>query len=248
MVDLYKKLKIYGIKKFASYLVSELRNKYYELVVKSFSQRQEDLKIDELLGHERRGFYVDVGAHDPTRFSNTKRFYLKGWCGINIEPDANRFQMFVKERTRDINLNLGVTSGEEGMMTFYKIFPPTLSTFSAEEAKSYVQQGYQLLEEVKVKTKSLAYILDTYAQDKKIDFISIDTEGFDMIVLKSNNWEKYRPMLICIESVNHTQDGSGQEHLDQEKFLLNLGYTKVYDNNINAIFKDSAQLLTNVEQ
>ena len=77
----------------------------------SFSQYGEDVIIDRLLCHKKRGFYIDIGANHPDRFSNTKRFYVKGWSGINIEPNPIIFKKFAK-RTRDVNLNIGIGGGE----------------------------------------------------------------------------------------------------------------------------------------
>ena len=51
----------------------------------SFSQEGEDLLIDRMFDGQSVGFYVDVGAHHPTRFSNTYLLYLRGWRGINID-------------------------------------------------------------------------------------------------------------------------------------------------------------------
>ena len=38
-----------------------------------------------------------------------------------------------------------------------------------------------------------------------IDFLSVDTEGFDLTVLHSNNWQKYRPRFILVETLNATE-------------------------------------------
>lgn len=56
------------------------------------------------------GFYVDVGALDPFRFSNTYALYLAGWRGINIEPRRDCIQKFEQYRKLDINLNIGISS------------------------------------------------------------------------------------------------------------------------------------------
>ena len=98
----------------------------------SFSQYGEDLVIDRLLGNPAKGLYVDVGANDPELFSNTKMFYERGWCGVNIEPNATNHARFVKQRPSDMNLNIGV--GEfEGSMTFHIFEPDQISTFSTTE-------------------------------------------------------------------------------------------------------------------
>ncbi len=57
--------------------------------------------------------------------------------------------------------------------------------------KSYIKEGYKFIRERKVKTLPLKKVLEKYAKNKKIDFFSIDTEGFDMEVLESNDWKKF---------------------------------------------------------
>lgn len=93
MKNILDKFKIYGPRKFLFFAFLEAKRiLLLQFIKKSFSQYGEDLIIDSLLHNKHRGFYVDVGAYDPHRISNTKRFYLKGWKGINIEPDESNFQ------------------------------------------------------------------------------------------------------------------------------------------------------------
>src|SRR3989344_6416322 len=101
---LLNKFHVYGPQKFFYFAYLELMKMFYwQPIRNSYSQNNEDLKIDELLNYPSKGFYVDVGAYDPDRFSNTKRFYLKGWRGINIEPDVYSFNKFLEKRPEDIN-------------------------------------------------------------------------------------------------------------------------------------------------
>ena len=51
----------------------------------SYSQEGEDMVLKRIFDKQTKGFYIDVGAHHPKRFSNTYNFYLKGWKGINID-------------------------------------------------------------------------------------------------------------------------------------------------------------------
>jgi|GEM_PF-6495962 len=44
----------------------------------SFSQEGEDAILWRIFERQTIGFYVDIGAHHPQRFSNTYRFYLRG--------------------------------------------------------------------------------------------------------------------------------------------------------------------------
>jgi hypothetical protein len=73
----------------------------------SYSQYGEDKIIDRLLGYKKSGFYINVGANHPYRFSNTYMFYKKGYRGVNIEPNPISFEKFLI-RKGDINLNIGI--------------------------------------------------------------------------------------------------------------------------------------------
>ncbi|MFA6919324.1 MAG: FkbM family methyltransferase [Patescibacteria group bacterium] len=235
---LWKKFRIYGYKKFILYALDEIKRKIIgQFFRHSYSQRGEDLILNKFLKNKKEGFYVDVGANDPNRFSNTKIFYDKGWRGINIEPDFNNCQKFIRERSRDINLNIAIGSAE-GKLKFYRFIPDTLSTLCQEEAESYIRQGYELENIVEVEVRRLSEVLANHCSDGKIDFLSIDTEGYDLEVLQSNNWNRYRPNLICIESVKHNiKDNTHQQQQGYDYFLSQQGYEKVYDNGLNSIYK-----------
>lgn len=237
MKHIYQKFKIYGFRRFIFYSLEEIYRKFWmEFLRKSYGQKGEDLVLDKFSGNKRKGFYVDVGANDPHRFNNTKRFYLRGWTGINIEPNVDNWQKLSSQRKRDINLNIGIGESESSL-EFYKFIPHTLSTFSKEEADNYIGQGYKLEKIVLVEVKKMEDILAEYCKGD-IDFMSIDTEGFDMQVLKSNNWNRFRPKLICIESVSHTMRGLYNKKNDNhDNFLTNIEYKKVYDNGLNSIYK-----------
>jgi len=81
----------------------------------------EDLLLDYLIRFKEKGFYVEVGANDPDAFnSHLTRFYLRGWSGINIEPQKDVLKKLESSRIRDINLNLCLGDKEE-VRTFYRI-------------------------------------------------------------------------------------------------------------------------------
>ncbi|TSC88480.1 MAG: FkbM family methyltransferase [Microgenomates group bacterium Gr01-1014_5] len=227
--NLFQYLKIYGPKKFTENLIGEVRMLKRGFSKGSFSQNEEDILIDNLLGNKPLGFYVDVGAYDPSRMSNTKRFYLRGWTGINIEPDPKNIKKFYKSRPRDINLNLGIAN-QNGNLTYFKFVPETLSTFSKKAAESYKKEGLKLVSTYKIKISKLRGILEKYCKGKHIDFLSIDVEGYGYEVLKSNNWKKFKPTIVCFEAGEKFE-------MDSEKLLMRSGYRKVCKNHNNLIFK-----------
>ena len=238
MRELIEKFKIYGFKTFSLFVFGELKNKLIMQGMKgSYSQKGEDLELDKLLKGKKIGFYVDVGAYDPHRFSNTKRFYLRGWNGINIEPDPINYKKFLDDRPRDINLQIGVGSSDK-KLKFYRFIPDTLSTFSKSEADNYVTQGYKLVEKLNIEVKKLSDIFAKHANKKTIDFMSVDTEGFDFEVLKTNNWKKYAPKYLCVESFTHHMHGGEKHEYDHiREYLEEQGYKRVYENGLNCIYK-----------
>lgn len=235
MKDLFKKIKIYGVTTSVIYAFNEIIKVISRVTRKSYSQDGEDIIIDKLLKNKKKGFYVDVGAYDPVRFSNTKRFYDKGWKGINIEPDTGNYRKFIKARKRDINLNIGINT-KPGKITFYKFFPDTLSTFSSESAKNYINLGYNLISKKTIKVSPLSKVIKEKSEGRVIDFLSIDTEGFDLKVLKSNNWKLVSPRVVCVESVTHVNKGKRTKLLDVDQYLIKKGYKRKFDNNLNSIY------------
>lgn len=236
MKNIIEKLRIYGPRVFIQYLLIDLKRKiWFQMVKGSYSQQAEDLQIHKILKRKKTGFYVDIGAYDPDRFSNTKMFYKMGWNGINIEPNTINYQKFLKERIRDINLNIGI-GNKEGDLSFFLFIPDTLSTFSESEADDYIKQGYKLVEKVKVPVKKLANVLKEHAKNKQLDFFSIDTEGLDMDVLKSNDWDLFNPKVICIESASHSHTNTSKKEDSIDGFLKSKGYKEVYSNSTNSIY------------
>jgi FkbM family methyltransferase len=210
------------------------------LLLGSYSQSKEDLILDKFLGYKSNGFYVDVGAYDPSWISNTMRFYKRGWRGINIDPNMDNWKKFLSRRDRDINLNLGV-GPKAGALTYYAMDPPTLSTFSKTNAEKYQKSGLRLVSSTKIPVLPLSSIFSKDCPHTHIDFMSLDVEGFEMDVLKSNDWEKYRPAYICVESASEDRDvvKAKQIKFTLGRFLSHVGYTCIHDNGLNSFYKDT---------
>lgn len=225
-------LRRYGFSRVFSFALSELYARVWRYpVLSSFSQNGEDVVLDTLLGHKNHGVYVDIGAYDPYRFSNTMRFYKRGWRGINIEPDTGRFKRFLSDRSDDVNLNVGIAN-KKGSLTYFVMDPPTLSTFVKSQAREYVRKGFIIKEKKKIPVLPLRDVLAKHIGKKQIDFLSLDVEGFEINVLKSNDWKRFRPRFLCIETEVKGKD-------DINRYLHHKGFTLVFDNGLNSIYKNS---------
>ncbi|MBU0711494.1 MAG: FkbM family methyltransferase [Bacteroidota bacterium] len=203
----------------------------------SYSQGGEDMILASFYDGKKgyKGFYVDVGAHHPFRFSNTAFFYRKGWKGINIEPTPSLFKAFHRFRKRDFNLKLAVGNGAPAVFNIYN--DDALNTFSNElvaDRKKRVGDKYYVIDKIEIPTFPLSHILDKYLpKDQKIDILSVDVEGLDLFVLKSNDWDRFRPDFIIVEC-QMSIDESAQNELYQ--YLHSKGYIVFGITRLNCIF------------
>ena len=210
----------------------------YGYAQRSYAQEGEDLLLERILGKQGKGFYVDVGAHHPVRFSNTFLFYKRGWRGINIEPNPRLAELLKRYRPNDINLELGI-SERSGELSYWMFDEPALNSFDRElSAKRDQETEYSLIGTRKVKVARLDKVLEEHLlPDIAIDFMSIDTEGHDLSVLRSNDWERFRPKWLLVESI--AQESPGNMQSEQHHFLQQHSYD-LYAKTLNTyIYKDN---------
>src|SRR5579884_4243518 len=207
--------------------------------VLSYSQEGEDLILLRALGTKKRGFYVDVGAHHPKRFSNTYLFYLRGWRGINIDAMPGSMDAFRRIRPNDINVEAAI-SDECVELNYYIMNHHALNSFDAELIEDRIRyDGGRIVGEKKIVARTLADVLTEYLPDGRvIDFLSIDVEGLDLKVLRSNDWCRYRPRLVLVECLG-SEDLHTALSTELCTYLENQSYlpiTKLYS---SMIFQDA---------
>ena len=179
---------------------------YSKYIQRSYSQEGEDLILSRLFGDRMDGFYIDVGAHHPKRFSNTYYFYLRGWRGINIDPMPGSMQIFNKLRKRDINLEIPIFN-ERKKLKYFQFNESALNGFSASlSAERNGKQGFKIINVIEIEGVPLKELLLEHmpVDINTIDFMSIDVEGCDFEVLQSNDWITYRPKVLLVELINST--------------------------------------------
>jgi hypothetical protein len=205
----------------------------------SWSQEGEDQILRRIFEKKSKGFYIDVGAHHPKRFSNTYLFYLRGWSGINIDAMPGSMTPFNKCRPRDINIEVGV-GFTECQLDYFVFNEPALSGFSKElsDARSESNSAYQINEIIKVNVLPLSVVLDRYLPvNQSIDFMSVDVEGLDFEVLMSNDWIKYRPKFVLAEVLDSSLLEIEQSSIGQ--LMADVGYV-IYAKCVNTVFFKAA--------
>lgn len=221
--------------------VERLKNDIFGgYALKSYSQEGEDMILKRIFENQQNGFYVDVGAHHPKRFSNTYFFYKRGWSGINVDATPGSMEVFNKKRPRDINIEAAIAR-EKKELTFFIFNEPALNTFDEELARSRDREKYSVVEERRILTRTLSEILkERLPEGQKINFLSVDVEGKDLEVLQSGDWQLLRPEYILVECLS-LEISELDELKDNEvyKFLINQKY-KFFAKTFNTvIFKDS---------
>jgi FkbM family methyltransferase len=220
------------IRKYLRELKSYLLDSY---ATKSYSQEGEDMILRRIFEGQKQGFYVDIGAHHPMRYSNTYFFYKQGWSGINIDATPGSMLPFKKMRPRDINIETAISNNQQEM-TFFVFNEPALNTFDRELAHQRNQGIYRIVREDKIVTQSLTELLAEYLpQGQEIDFLSIDVEGLDLEVLQSNDWQRFRPFYVLVECIGLSLETLIKDQTYQ--FLIQQRYELVAKSLNTAIFK-----------
>lgn len=168
----------------------------------SYAQEGEDLVLNRLFEGQRHGFYVDVGAHHPFRFSNTYLLSRRGWRGINVDPNPEAMRLFGRWRRRDVNLTVGIAE-EVGSLRYFQFNEPALNTFDEKLARQReVRDGYRLIASTLIPVRPLWHVLEQHLPEgQAIDVLSVDAEGFDLNVIRSNDWDRFRPYCLLVETL-----------------------------------------------
>ncbi|HTL10413.1 MAG TPA: FkbM family methyltransferase [Chitinophagaceae bacterium] len=206
----------------------------------SYAQAGEDLIIQYLFDSLKmaKPSYLEIGTNQPLVCNNTYNLYLKGCYGVCIEPDKNMVSKIKKARPKDTVLNIGIGLDDKPAANFY-LFPPEVngwSTFSEEEAmlrKNSTGTAFQVLQ---VPMQPINEVMAKYFSPHP-NFISLDVEGLDLAILQSIDFDKYKPEVICVETVTFGYlDNSEEKITGISEFMHSKGYKTYADTHINTIY------------
>lgn len=215
----------------------------------SYSQSGEDLIVRYLFNilKIQNPSYLDIGAHHPYYLSNTALLYKNGSRGMNIEPDPDLFERVDSVRQGDMNLNIGIGETEE-ILNFHVMNIPTLNTFSIDEAESAINEGdYKIEKTIPVKVQPLSLIIDQFFGSIFPDFLSLDVEGLDELIIRSIDYDNSCPTVICVETLSFSENSNGIKNNSIIMFLEDRGYMVYADTYINTIlvYREKWMTITN---
>jgi FkbM family methyltransferase len=204
----------------------------------SYSQSGEDLIVDFIFKNYLkidRPTYIDIGAHHPFHLNNVALFYQNGSRGINVEPNPELFKLFRRYRKEDVNLNIGI-SNDKCLVDFYQMSVPTMSTFSYQECERLQKEtSIRLDKVVQARTDTLHNVLNHYSEGVFPDFLSLDVEGLEEIIIRSINYVDNFPKVVCIETLTYAEKGKELKEDAMIAYLIERGYLLYADTYINSI-------------
>lgn len=194
---------------------------------KYFSQYRQDEFLDKVVFNKKRnGFFVDIGAHDGISLSNSIFFEVsRSFDGLCVEPNPKVFKELKKNRKCEV-LNACIADSI-GIVKFLAIdgYAEMLSGIidyyhpkHLERIDVYLADHGGSKKEIEVKSLPLQAI--AFLHNKRIDFISIDTEGNELNILKSIDFDQLDVNCFTIEN------NYGSTEI--EEIMCKNGYTKVY--------------------
>ena len=195
---------------------------------KIFSQGSEQLFIMDILEDMPKGKFLDIGAYDVFRFSNTRALYETGkWGGIFVEPAPVNYASIAEhyaadEKIQVLNIAIGETNGE---IDFYDSNGDAIGTTDLSHKAKWEAGGVEYTK-IKVKQMAVEDFFNQYGKD--VDMISLDTERTNMVIFRLiPDWVWERLKLLVIE-----YDEGEQEIQDK---LLNFGFNLLHKNGENLV-------------
>lgn len=179
-----------------------------------------ELMTEFLLPRSHNGLMVDVGAHYGESF---KTLAYHGWDVIAVEPDPSpaKHQMIAARSTSRVKELRCALSNTAGLKVPF--FVSTES--SGVSSLSPFLESHRPIDQV-IETDTLNNVLLQHANNKQVDLLKIDTEGYDLFVLQGLDWRnpRQRPsMILCeFEDKKTLKLGYGYQNLGD--LLVENGY------------------------
>jgi len=193
---------------------------------KSYAQLYQDMFVLWYNNFKRNGYFVEFGSTDGKTISNTylleKEF---GWNGIVAEPAKVWHDDLFKNRTCHIDTNCVWHTSNLTVEFDEGSYPEWSTTTDHITDVSRIHRGHSNVYEVN--TIDLNDLLSKYDAPYEIDYISLDTEGSELEILKAFDFSKYKVNFISCEHNDHHESNQWNRKKIYE-FLTGKGYERVW--------------------
>jgi FkbM family methyltransferase len=194
-----------------------------ENISESHSQLKQDLFILAQSNFKKNGFFVEFGATDGVKLSNTYLLERKfNWTGILAEP-ARCWHQNLKSNRKAIIETRCVWEKTGSIVEFNEAFESELSTVSSFSDSDLHSLSRKSIKKYNVETISLLDLLIKHNAPHIIDYLSIDTEGSELSIMKAFDFNQYKFKIITCEH-NYSQTREEIYNL-----LINNGYVRIFE-------------------
>ncbi|HPJ25957.1 MAG TPA: FkbM family methyltransferase [Synergistaceae bacterium] len=203
-------------------LLEELAFSYGEKDREIYSSQygQDKFVAEYLFPEKNRGIFVDVGANDGVTLSNSLFFEKqRSWTGLCVEPLPEIFEKLREAREKAFCENVCV-SQREGTLDFAMVEGGDMLSGIVEtmdkrhHRRIEKEKGHVAI--LRLPSLRLQTLLEKYNLDH-VDFLSIDTEGSELEVLHSLDFEKTKVGVICVENNSGKRDV--RRYLEERGFV-----------------------------
>ncbi len=208
--------------------------------MKYYGQYQQDKYLDQLFKRKNNGFFVDIGAHDGLTFSNSYFFEKeRGWSGVCVEPIPEIFEKLNKVRDC-IKVN-GCISDKVGSENFLRVKGDVVDTeMLSGLVEDYDERHLERIDRelkeyggTKEEIEVNCYNINTVLKENnitKVDFFTIDTEGNEMKILNTIDFNAFDFDLFIVENNYETEEMNDFMKTKGFKRIKKIGHDEVYRN------------------
>jgi FkbM family methyltransferase len=153
--------------------------------------------------YDYKGTMVEIGAGPPVFFSMSKHFRDSGWRCICVDPNPKFVEQHKEMGNEIYQYACSFENIEKSKFQIYDsgIWADELEGISNSAISLVYKTDWKYIE-IDIQIKTLDSILEE-AGVESVDFVSIDTEGWELEVMMGFNLEKYNPSVILLENVSH---------------------------------------------
>ena len=209
--------------------------KFFHWNEQFYSQSGQDKIIKEFFFRDfdqstSSGYFVEIGAYDGVTGSNCYHFEkFCNWEGVAIEPSFLQFQKLTKNRRCKV-INKAIDKYERDI-EFIEVLEG-YTQMSYIQNKIYNNSEEVLKKDHRTKTKNQKIkttLFNNIIEIKEINYLSIDTEGNELDILQSIDFDKFNIKVISVEN-NHPEDFSINKFLTKKNFNYfdNIGVDEIY--------------------
>ena len=207
----------------------------------------QDVFIAELLGHKKNGVFFDIGANDGITINNSHYFEKNlGWTGVAVEPASHIFEKL--KANRKCHVVQGCVSHQSGTATFlelvgnanmYSTLKAHNTGLTARRIRKRQKRQNSTIKEIEVKCYTFSDLVEKYGFEK-VDFLSLDTEGGELEILKSIDFDSTPVSVISVENNWRT--------FDIKNYLESCGFIHIGTFDVDEIYLFGGKALSKAMQ